>query len=86
MIAKGTLVGLAVALVQAVIGLVIAFGFDVSKAKEQAIVDVVVAFAAVIPVVGAIFDHGKAQATARVAAAVVIAPKATEPPVGTALQ
>lgn len=83
MMGKGTLVGVVVALVQAVIGLGLAFGLDVSKAQEQAIVDVVVAFAAVIPVVGAILDHGKAQATARVAAAVVIAPPPAVAPPGT---
>lgn len=81
MTGKGTVVGVVVALVQAIIGLALAFGLDISKAREQAIVDLVVAFAAVIPVVGAIFDHGKAQATARVAAAVVIAtPPAVAPP------
>lgn len=78
--------GSVVALVQAIIGLALAFHLSISKAQTDAIVDLIVAFAAVLPVVGAIFDHGKAQATARVAAAVVIAPRATEPPVGTALQ
>lgn len=79
---KGTVLGLVVALIQATIGLLIAFDVSLTKAQSAAIVDVVVAFAAVIPVVGAIFDHGKAQATARVAAAVVIAPPPGSAPPG----
>lgn len=71
---KGTLTGSVIALAQAIIGLAVAFHLSISAAQTHAIVDLVVAFAAVLPVVGAIFDHGKAQATARVAAATVIAP------------
>lgn len=83
---KGTLVGSVVALVQAIIGLALAFHLSISKAQSDAIVDLIVAFAAVLPVVGAIFDHGKAQATARVAAAVVISPHPPTVPVVTVSQ
>lgn len=83
---KGTLVGTVIALVQAIIGLALAFHLSISKAQTDAIVELIVAFAAVLPVVGAIFDHGKAQATARVAAAVVIAPRTNDPPVVSATQ
>lgn len=83
---KGTLIGSVVALVQAIAGLALAFHLNISKAQTDAIVDVVVAFAGVLPIVGAIFDHGKAQATARVAAAAVIAPQAAVTPAVTVSQ
>lgn len=83
---KGTFVGSVVALVQAIIGLALAFHLSISKDQTDSIVEVVTAFAAVLPVVGAIFDHGKAQATARVAAAVVISPQAELAPAVTVSQ
>lgn len=47
------------ALVQAAIGLAVAFGANLSPSEQHAIIDVVTALAAALPVGGAIIGHAQ---------------------------
>lgn len=76
---RGTVTGTLVALAQAIIGLSIAFGLSISAKQEDAIVGVVIAFAAVLPIVGALYDHG--NHTAAIALVPTATPVDPTPPV-----
>jgi hypothetical protein len=68
------------AIVQALIGLAAAFGLDVSPATRDAIVQVVTAFAIILPAADALIRHGRSK----VAVAHVQANTAPEPELGDA--
>ncbi len=75
----GTITGAILGLVGSTISLAIAFGVAIRPELRDAIIAEATAVLAIAPLVGALFDHGKRQASSRVAAA-AIASSSEAPP------
>ena len=65
----GTLAGAFVALVSTTINLAVVFGVNLSERQTAAIVAEATAITTIAPLIGALIDHSKRQAVARVVAA-----------------
>lgn len=66
-----TVVGAILGLVAATVSLAVAFGIHLDAAEREAIIGEAVAITAFAPLIGALLDHGKAQAESRTSAAII---------------
>lgn len=72
---KGTITGAVIGIVTATVTLLIAFGVHISSKERDAIIAEATAITAIAPAIGAVLDHGKAQAESRTSAAIITSQK-----------